>query len=303
MVELKLSDLIIDSEFETVLRKHTPEEASNFERQMINHGGAYNSIKVWNDNGKYVIVDGHHRYWFLQSHPEMKYRIEVLPEIQNRHEAKMWMYFNQKGQRQMTPFELSELALKFEPELREEAKKRQGKRNDLKEDNIVQNSAPSSEKNKTRDEMARMAGVSHDTIDKTKKILAEGTEEQINAVRSGEKSIYKVYNEIRPPKKKEEEDDTSKKNNTRSEQGEKVVQGRELSKRIAEIDRLMSDPDERHEYTVEDAEEEFEIIMNEFMSKIRRVIEVRSNVVKGSKKLKSLIFKFSTELKKLKEEI
>jgi len=50
----------------------------------------------------------------------------------------------------------------LEPLIREEAKKRQGTRTDL---NIPQNSAES-KKSETRDEVAKIAGVSHDTIRK-----------------------------------------------------------------------------------------------------------------------------------------
>lgn len=199
--ELRLSDLTIDPEFENLIRKQTPEEAESFEHQMLEHGGAHDPIMVWDNGGTYIILDGHHRYWFLLKHPDLIYRIAIAHEVHNRHEAEMWIFYQQKGKKNLTPFELSELALKFEPMLKEEARARMmaGKKLDP-----VQNSAPGSEKNKTRDEVARIAGVSHDTIDKTKKILAEGTKAQIESVRSGEKSINKVFNEIRPkpPKQK-----------------------------------------------------------------------------------------------------
>lgn len=195
MMELK-----IDPEFESLLRRHNPDEAKEFERQMFEYGGAHDPIMYWNNSGDSIILDGHHRWRFIQQHPEMTYRAEEVRNIHTRQEAMMWIYYEQKGKRNLSPFESAELALKFEPALKEEAKIRQGQRNDL---NIVQNSAPSSNKNKTRDEVARIAGVSHDTIDRTKKILAEGTEEQIDAVRSGERSINSVYNEIRANKEKE----------------------------------------------------------------------------------------------------
>ncbi len=46
----------------------------------------------------------------------------------------------------------------------------------------MQKSAPS-EKNKTRDELAKLAGVSHDTIEKVSTIKDKGTEEQIQRAR------------------------------------------------------------------------------------------------------------------------
>lgn len=302
--QLRLHDLTVDPEFENLIRKQTPDEEKEFVHQMINHGGAYDPIMVWDNNGKYIILDGHHRYWFLLKHPELTYRIEVAHEVHDRDEAGMWIFRQQKGKKNLQLFELAELALRFEPMIKAEAKKRQGARNDL--NNIPLNSAESRRlRFDTRDEIAKIAGVGHDTIDKTKKILAEGTEEQINAARSGEKSINKIYNEIRPqkPKLPKREEVDTKSNNKRSAAGEKIVAGRNLSKRIDEIDKMMSDTTRVSNYTAKDAVEEFEVIMDEFMSKLRRVIQVRSNVVKGNDRIKDLIIEFSEQLKELRSEI
>ena len=65
-------------------------------------------------------------------------------------------------------FQRAELALKLKPKVEAKAKERQGSRNDL---NIVKKSAPSL---KTRDELAKIAGVSHDTLKKAEVIKKEG---------------------------------------------------------------------------------------------------------------------------------
>lgn len=57
------------------------------------------------------------------------------------------------------------LALKLKPLIAEKAKERQGARND-----IPQKSAGSYKPMETRDELANIAGVSHDTIAKVEKI-------------------------------------------------------------------------------------------------------------------------------------
>lgn len=71
---------------------------------------------------------------------------------------------NQFGRRSLTSFQRSELALRLKPIIQAKAKERQGKRNDL--NNITQKSAESkkSKSRETRDELAKLAGVSHDTI-------------------------------------------------------------------------------------------------------------------------------------------
>ena len=88
-----------------------------------------------------------------------------------------WIILNQFGRRNLTAFQRGELALRLKPIIQAKAKERQGKRNEL---NIVQISAPSENKSlKARDELAKLAGVSHDTIEKVSTIKDKGTEEQI----------------------------------------------------------------------------------------------------------------------------
>lgn len=58
----------------------------------------------------------------------------------------------------MRTVQRSELALKLKPMLAAQAKKRQGKRNDL---NIPQNSAECSKNGETREDIAKIAGVSN----------------------------------------------------------------------------------------------------------------------------------------------
>jgi len=67
------------------------------------------------------------------------------------------------------------LALKLEAIISEGAKARQGARTDL---NIPPNSAESLKPIETRNEIAKIAGVGHDTIAKIKVIEREATPEQ-----------------------------------------------------------------------------------------------------------------------------
>jgi DNA-binding XRE family transcriptional regulator len=77
----------------------------------------------------------------------------------------------------------AELALKLKPLIAEKAKDRQRKGGKEK---VVQNSAQAP---KTREDLAEIAGVSHDTIDKVETILEEATEKDLGELRRGEASI------------------------------------------------------------------------------------------------------------------
>ncbi|GHT32576.1 hypothetical protein FACS1894214_4490 [Planctomycetales bacterium] len=64
--------------------------------------------------------------------------------------------------------------MKLKDAVAAKAKERQGKRNDLKENNIPQNSAECKE---TRQELAKIAEVSHDTLNRVEYLVQHADEE------------------------------------------------------------------------------------------------------------------------------
>ena len=133
----------------------------------------------------------------------------------------------------------------------------------------------------------------------------KASKKDIAAIRrlESDEEVRAAVEDIRNPKPRRENrndlEDVKTGEHKEMSHSEKIA----LSKKIDEVASLVSDTKTKHIYTEQDAEEEFEILMNEFVGKIRRVIEVRNDVVKGSKKLKSLLYMFSNEIKRLKEEI
>jgi DNA-binding XRE family transcriptional regulator len=89
-------------------------------------------------------------------------------------------------------FVRAELALRLKPIIQEKAKENQIQSGGA----VPQKSAKPIE---TRIEIAKLAGVSHDTIDKTEKILEKGTTDQIQRAREGGKgnSVNAIFQEIR----------------------------------------------------------------------------------------------------------
>ena len=73
--------------------------------------------------------------------------------------------------------------------LAQEAKERQGERNDIKEN--IKDKCPESDKKEmqVRDQLGEIAGVSGKTIDMVETILNKGTKEDIQEVRTGKASI------------------------------------------------------------------------------------------------------------------
>lgn len=97
-----------------------------------------------------------------------------------------------------------ELALRLKPIIKAKAKEkavesRKEFHGNQHTSGMVQKSAPQQKQNKSRDELAKIAGVSHDTIEKVECIKKKGTEEQIQRARSGGKgnSVNAIYKEIK----------------------------------------------------------------------------------------------------------
>lgn len=93
---MRISDLTVDEEFESVIPPLTDEEFELLKESILDDGEVYHPFVVWNN----IIVDGHHRYKILKEHPEIKYRINKR-EFKNRYEAISWICLNQLGRRNL----------------------------------------------------------------------------------------------------------------------------------------------------------------------------------------------------------
>lgn len=180
--------MTIDEEFQKLIPPLTDDEYRQLEENCIKEG-IREAILVWDRGDDLVIVDGHNRYKIAREH-NLKWNHKVM-NFESREAVKEWIIKNQFGRRNLTPYDRSLLALKLKPLIAEKAKERQiqgGK------EKVVQKSAQA----KTRDELAKVAGVSHDTIHKVEKIEAEATPQVKEAVRQGKLSINQAYNSTFP---------------------------------------------------------------------------------------------------------
>lgn len=172
------------------------EERGELENSIMDEG-CRDAICVWNG----VIVDGHNRYEICKRR-KRAFRVKEM-SFENDEAAVAWIIRNQFGRRNLTAMQRAELALKLKEAVAAEAKARQVR----KPKSVVQKSAPQNN-GKTRDELAKMAGVSHDTIAKVEKIVAGAEPEVVEATRKGEMSINAAYKTVAPtpaPKKPAQE--------------------------------------------------------------------------------------------------
>ncbi len=184
--------LQIDSEFKSLIPKLSVDEYNLLEESILSEG-CRDTLIVWND----TIIDGHNRYEICQKH-NIPFDTEPR-EFESRDDAKIWIIKNQFGRRNLSMFQRSELALELKPLLSVKAKENQGTRTD-----ILENSTKSIDPIDTRLEVAKIAGVSDNTIARVEKIIEQSSPEIIQNIRDGELTINKAYNYLKREEIKEQ---------------------------------------------------------------------------------------------------
>lgn len=195
--------LIIDNELEEFIK---PLHADEFEALTlsIKANGCIEPIIVWNQEKGSVgtIVDGHHRYAICQQYNIPFKTIKI--KFDDKLAVMTWMFVKQKSRRNLSIVERLELGEKLREYASKYAKERQlaGKvAEDANDNNIASRDAKVRKKGKTLSKIAQEAGVSTRTAERYDAIQRKGTDEQKEALRSGQKKIGTVYNEIQAKEK------------------------------------------------------------------------------------------------------
>lgn len=170
-------------------------------------------VRAVNDgiDANIVLLDGHNRYAIAQKN-NLPFEVEYL-DFANLEDAEVWMIKNQFGRRNLPNFVKGELALELEKRLRPKAKE------NLSVGGKITKPFHNCEKalidpiNVTK-EVAAVAGVSHNTIARIKKIKNNADEKTIEKLRNQEISINKAYGVVRKNEQREK----------RKEQAEKAKQ-------------------------------------------------------------------------------
>ena len=186
-MEKKVYTLNVDPELRDLIPPLTEEEHQMLEDSIV-RDGCDTPLVVWNG----TIVDGHNRYEICQKH-QVPFSYEER-SFAGKEAAMFWMLEHQLARRNLNPYQRSEMALRLEPMFMLRAKETQGTRSDLNP-NFGQNSAQSSG-GRTSHKIAEIAGVSHDTIKKVKKLSADADESTKKKLRSGEISIHGAYTDL-----------------------------------------------------------------------------------------------------------
>jgi hypothetical protein len=191
-------NVLVDPEFESLVPPLTEEERGTLEQGLLREG-CRDALVAWQPpeaESPPILLDGHHRLALCQEH-RIAYTV-ALVDLPDRQAAIEWMVTNQLGRRNLPPYARAELALKLEPLTAARARAKQQKAGREK---LPQNPAEAVD---TREELARVAGVSHDTIAKAR-VLAEKAPALVKSrLRCGETTINKEYDLLRGEMRRQE---------------------------------------------------------------------------------------------------
>lgn len=191
-------NLTVDPEFKSLLAEHSQEERALFEDSLLTEG-CRDAVVVWVKGDKRIIVDGHHRFDFCSAH-DIEFAVDEK-EFENRDAAKEWIIKNQLARRNLPQHRRAELALAYKPIIEAKAKENQSMGGNTSGVGRQNSAQPL----KTRNEIAKIAGVSHDTIRKVEKINAEAPKPIVDASRRGEISVNAAYQITKMENKEKEE--------------------------------------------------------------------------------------------------
>lgn len=196
-------NLIINPTFKALIPPLEEDEYTQLEANLLEYG-IREPISIWNE----TIIDGHNRYELAQKH-NLAYSV-VSYNFENDSDVIFWIINNQFGRRNLNSWNRSLLALKLKPIIAERAHKNRAthttdgykKRPNANHDNDYQH-CQISDKADTKKELAKIAGVSHDTINKVERIISTATPETIQRLEQNKISINKALQEIKSKEKPE----------------------------------------------------------------------------------------------------
>ena len=181
-----MEQLLIDKDFKDFIPPLAKEEYEQLEKNIVAYG-CREPLSVWRG----FIIDGHNRYKIAQKH-NLPYNHKRM-EFPDRESVKRWIILNQFGRRNLSAYDRSILALKLKPIIAEQAKEKETERKTTYQKS-EKSSLPTCN---TTKELAKVAGVSHDTIHKVEVIQNSGDKKLIDDIRKGETSINRAYQTVK----------------------------------------------------------------------------------------------------------
>lgn len=181
--------IFVNKELRDLIPPLSEEEFEQLEKNVVAEG-IRDPLVVWRQpDGHDMLIDGHNRFFISVHHAGIPFKT-VNVDFADMDEAKRWIILNQFGRRNLSAYDRSVLALKLKPIIAEKAKENQA-------NHTEQGYQKSDKPVTTAKELAKVAGVSHDTIHKVETIQNSGDQKLIDDVRSGETTINRAYQVVK----------------------------------------------------------------------------------------------------------
>ncbi|MTW13638.1 hypothetical protein GM658_23795 [Pseudoduganella eburnea] len=182
-MQIQINDVLRD-----YIEPLTEAERTALERSLLAEG-CRDALVLWND----VLVDGHNRYSICQQHG-IPFKVSQNTSFNNIEDVMLWMIDNHLGRRSVSDFQRGVLALRQQEILakREQAAKETAKAEDAAiapPEPESEEAAPPPKPKAKREDIARAARLSANTLGQIEKITRSATPELVEAVRSGTISI------------------------------------------------------------------------------------------------------------------
>lgn len=181
----------------------------------IRANGCRDMLVAWDRADGAVLIDGHNRF-AICTQWNVPYDVLFL-EFESQDDVTLWVINNQMHRRNLDALTRIELATRKANILAERAAERkaatQSKPGEKVGRKVGPNSAPPTDSSKTPLSgktdtiLAAEAGVSRETLQRGRKVLASGDQKTIQAVKSGKKSINKAFQELAEAEAEESEQD------------------------------------------------------------------------------------------------
>ncbi len=182
-MQIKINDVLRD-----YIEPLTEAERTALERSLLAEG-CRDALVLWND----ILVDGHNRYSICQQHG-IPFKVTQNTSFKDIEDVMLWMIDNHLGRRSVSDFQRGVLALRQQEIIakRDQAVKELAKAEDAAiapPDPEAEEVAPPPKPKAKREDIARAARLSANTLGQIEKITRSATPELVEAVRSGTISI------------------------------------------------------------------------------------------------------------------
>jgi hypothetical protein len=177
-------NLIINEELRAFIDPLTPVEYAALERSLL-ADGCRDALVLWRD----VLIDGHNRYEICRKH-DIPFRTVQNDKFESLEDVMLWVIDNNLARRSVSDFQRGMLALRKKEIVATRAAQRPpDAAADQDHDAPAEGADPNDPPWSTREDVAKAARVSANTLSQIERIRKTAAPQLVDAVRSGTISI------------------------------------------------------------------------------------------------------------------